>query len=428
MLVMFFAPWCGHCKSLKPKYTEAADQAAGKFVLAKVDCTLETAKELCSSHGVRGYPTLKFFKNGVAQDYTGPRETAGILQWLEKKTGPATVELKDTAAVDAFIEANKAGHAVVGYFSDANSAAYKLFLAAANDPDVEEIKWGHVFGASGRKDGEVELFVHGAGVVHPGADLSDLAKWVFAAHFPLVDEVGGHNFAKYAKLGKPLHLVFIEPTDPRREELIGHLRTVAAEHSDESFSWINAQQYKAQIKGMGASGNVVPCIIRLSSFGAGNKPVVFEQELTLESLKDWAAGVKSGKYKYQAKSEPIPADNSGPVKVVVGNNFAEIVDNPAADVLLEYYAPWCGHCKSLAPKYDELGANFAKVSGVTIAKVDATANDVDSRYEVKGFPTILFYKANDKQNPIAYEGAREVAAMTEFIKKHTTTSWNHDEL
>lgn len=64
----------GHCKTLKPKFTEAAGKVAGKYVLAKIDCTLETAKELCQEFGVRGYPTVKFFKKGVPQDYTGPRE------------------------------------------------------------------------------------------------------------------------------------------------------------------------------------------------------------------------------------------------------------------------------------------------------------------------------------------------------------------
>jgi hypothetical protein len=73
----------------------------------------------------------------------------------------------------------------------------------------------------------------------------------------------------------------------------------------------------------------------------------------------------------------------------------------------------------LAPKYEELGQAFAKVSGVTIAKIDGepclvsrvvccllttflwsgTANDVDSHAEIKGFPTLLFYKSNDKKNP-----------------------------
>lgn len=44
-----------------------------------------------------------------------------------------------------------------------------------------------------------------------------------------------------------------------------------------------------------------------------------------------------------------------PSQVVVGKNFDEIVNAEGKDVLLEFYAPWCGHCKSLAPKYEELG-------------------------------------------------------------------------
>lgn len=44
-----------------------------------------------------------------------------------------------------------------------------------------------------------------------------------------------------------------------------------------------------------------------------------------------------------------------PLQVVVGKNFDEIVNDDSKDVLLEFYAPWCGHCKALAPKYDELG-------------------------------------------------------------------------
>jgi flagellar motor component MotA len=61
-------------------------------------------------------------------------------------------------------------------------------------------------------------------------------------------QVGGHNFAKYAKLGKPLHLVFVEPTDSGKDELVRNLETIAAKHRDESFSWIDAAKYKAQIK------------------------------------------------------------------------------------------------------------------------------------------------------------------------------------
>lgn len=43
------------------------------------------------------------------------------------------------------------------------------------------------------------------------------------------------------------------------------------------------------------------------------------------------------------------------LQVVVAENFDSIVNDDSKDVLIEFYAPWCGHCKSLEPKFNELG-------------------------------------------------------------------------
>ena len=101
--------------------------------------------------------------------------------------------------------------------------------------------------------------------------------------------------------------------------------------------------------------------------------------------------------------------------VVVAKNYQDVVMDNDKDVLLEFYAPWCGHCKSLAPKYDELASMYKNFADkIVIAKVDATANDVPD--EIQGFPTIKLFKAGEKEDPVDYSGSRTVEDLANFIR------------
>ncbi|VDK85333.1 unnamed protein product, partial [Cylicostephanus goldi] len=74
-----------------------------------------------------------------------------------------------------------------------------------------------------------------------------------------------------------------------------------------------------------------------------------------------------------------------------------IVNDESKDVLIEFYAPWCGHCKAFEPKYKELAAKLKKTEpNLVIAKMDAIANDAPSPYSVEGFPTIYFAPSSKK--------------------------------
>jgi len=146
----------------------------------------------------------------------------------------------------------------------------------------------------------------------------------------------------------------------------------------------------------------------------------FEKTLKTEAVRAWVADYFAGKLEQWVKSEEVPASNDGPVKVLVGKNFADVVEADK-DVLIEFYAPWCGHCKSLEPKYKKLGQKFKGVDGVVIAKMDATANDYPPEYHVTGFPTIYFKPAG-AASPMKYDGAREVDDMAKFIKKNAKNS------
>jgi protein disulfide-isomerase A1 len=150
-----------------------------------------------------------------------------------------------------------------------------------------------------------------------------------------------------------------------------------------------------------------------------NKKYTMSGEITAENIEAFAQGVADGTAHVEYKSAAIPEDDlDGEVKIVVGKSFDAIVKDPTKDVLLEVYAPWCGHCKSLEPIYKKLAKRFKSVDSIVIAKMDGTENEHPD-VEAKGFPTIIFFPAGEDKTPVAFEGGdRTLKGFTKFLKKH----------
>ncbi|KZO90686.1 disulfide isomerase [Calocera viscosa TUFC12733] len=97
-------------------------------------------------------------------------------------------------------------------------------------------------------------------------------------------------------------------------------------------------------------------------------------------------------------------------------NFDDNVGG-SAGALVEFFAPWCGHCKNLAPTYEQLADAFAHSKNVIIAKIDAdgAGKDAGQRFGVTGFPTLKWFPAGSLE-PEPYEGQRDLDALISFVE------------
>merc|ERR1712159_521206 len=392
VLAEFYAPWCGHCKNLEPEYEKAAAtlKTNPDVKLVKVDATQE--KALAEKYAVQGFPTLKFFVSGKA---------------------PLDAFAKDHEAV------------LLGLFQDGDAEFAEFEKAAAGlsipvgvtaDPDLAQQYTPSKVVMVQKFDDKLAKY---SGAMSSG----EIAEWATANSMPLViqftQETQDKIFGEDAPKRHILALHSEGYTD--KANLDRELAAVAKEYRGKFLviSVEKVQDNEGVFNFFGVSDVSKPTIISIDQSKSGMKKFFYDGEQEHHAIKAWLADVLAGKLDPVLKSEEPPADNNGPVKVVVGKTFKQEVVESGKDVMMEFYAPWCGHCKALEPEYNALGEAFKGVDSVVIAKMDATANEIEEP-EVQGFPTLYFYKAGAKE-PVKYHLGRTAKEMEKYIRSNAAS-------
>jgi len=338
----FYAPWCGHCKKLAPAWTELAEEINGDAewgaTIASVDCTQH--KEVCSENGVTGYPTLKFFNGGEATKYQGARTLEALRTWLDGQL-PGD---DDAAAGDAEPAAPAKGEVV-----NLNAKNFKSSIAPP-----EQVSF-------------VKFFAPWCGHCKKMAP-----TWV-----DLAKDLGSDDS------------VMIAEVDCTVES------SVCSENGVKGYPTLKAFKGGKEIEKYAGGRDINSFKAAIKKYQGGSA----EPAKPAEPAKQAAAG----------------GDAEGDVVELTADNFASTVASGAW--FIKFYAPWCGHCKNLAPTWETLGKDSkAGKIAAKIAKVDCTQhNPICKENEVKGFPTLLFFQ--DGKNLGKHQGGRDLDSLKKSITK-----------
>lgn len=417
LLVEFYAPWCGHCKKLAPEYSKAAAILKAReppIRIAKVDATENT--DLAGKYGVKGYPSLKYFVEKNPTDYTGGRTESEIVSWVVKKAGPS-YSLVNSAELKELIDKSPVvlvlfAESATPEFEKASKSIDKVECVVSNDPSALE--------AFQAKSDQLVLFKNfdDRKAVYEGkVNVSAIVSWVTESKRPSVMPFNDETIEHIFRNSNPALFIFRNEAEGQSyTQLLNDLSPKVKGTISLSYADLNQESNKRLAEYLGLKASAQPLAFLVDTRNPLKK-YKYEGDLQVEALAEFVEKWKSGTLKLTLKSEEIPASPyDGSVRVLVGKNFNEVVKDSSKDVFVEFYAPWCGHCKSLAPEYERVAETFQGDDTIVLAKMDATANEVEGLV-ISGFPTLKFYPANDKVG-YDYKGDRNEQGITEFIKQN----------
>ncbi|PXF40945.1 Protein disulfide-isomerase [Gracilariopsis chorda] len=437
VFIKFFAPWCGHCKSMAEDFKNVATEMKGKAVLADVDATTE--EELAKKYNIEGFPTLKLFSDGVElTDYNGARDKDSMIKFIERATLPPFHSPADADAYKKIVTDNSEKHLLVSAglegqalsmfkkatfgVRDVMPDAFEFIVADdASAVDIESFSKGDVYMLRLESDGSRRT------IKYDEAAAESIEKFVKTAALPVFQEFTQENAELYTDLSMPLVVGFYKNCEDKQCKV---LETVARKKPDNGkavFAWVDSMELVSFQDYVGLKDAEVPiCAYSFEHDARYLLPADFN--FSEETLEAWVDDLIAGKIKPAIKSEAVPEENDGPVYVVVGDSWSDIVEDKTKDVMVAQVAEWCGHCAKLKPVYKKVATELQKagIEHVKLAMMEATENDAPDEFKARGFPTIHFFKAGEEQTGIEFDGDRSSKGIIEWIKEHTSKKFEFD--
>ncbi|XP_047316959.1 protein disulfide isomerase-like 1-6 [Impatiens glandulifera] len=439
ILVLGYAPWCPRSAELMPRFAEAATalkDLGSSLLMAKIDIDRHTKS--ASSLEIKGVPTLLLFVNGTSQPYSGGFTSEEIVVWSMKKTGVPIQRIGSVSDANQFL--NKHSIFVVGFFDKFQGSEYEEFVkAAAAENEIQFIETSNLDVANilfpdvkidnlfiGLVKNEAEKFTSFNGIV----TVDGILQFVNYNKFPLVTILTELNSAKvYSSLIKLQLYVFANEDDFK--SLVEPLREIARKfRSKIMFIYIDINEdnlAKPFLTMLGIEGSDETVVAAFNN--EISSKYLLEADPTPSEIEEFCARLAKGTQPHYYKSQPIPSNEGETenIHVIVGKTFTELVLSSPNNIVLEVHTPWCMNGDVVKKNVEKLAKHFKGLDTLIFARIDASVNE-HPKLEVEDYPTILFYPATDKSNPIKLSTKSSLKELAVVINKNLKNQQKNDEL
>uniref|UniRef100_A0A8C5U4R5 Protein disulfide isomerase like, testis expressed n=1 Tax=Malurus cyaneus samueli TaxID=2593467 RepID=A0A8C5U4R5_9PASS len=316
-------------------------------------------------------------------------------------TGPSTVLINSTAQAEAIIKADDL--AVIGFFRVIFWKAQKVPEMAFGMTASED-----VCATYGIQRNSLLVFEKVGGLKSGCLRCDDVESFVSQTSVKIFD-VPVEN-----------HVLLFTPTNSEAfSEIYGNYKSAAAEFRGKMlFVLVDTDEVRnGRIFEYFRIRDIDVPAVRILNLPSDARYKMPADEVTLENLRAFCHSYLDGKAKQHLPSEEIPEDwDKMPVKVLVGKNFHSIVFNKTMTVFVMFYAPWSHECRKLLQIWDKLAEQYQSHQDIMIAKIDVTANDLQS-VGVERYPFFTLFPAG----PVAYTGEYTLEAFSEFLEEQIKT-------
>jgi protein disulfide-isomerase A1 len=426
--ILMFAPWCPHCKALYPEMANALKDPLMKkmgVVFGRVDIEYNTKVQ--SDYNVYGMPTVIYFENGSKKEvYGGGRTADTIVEWFYKRLISKTHNLESLEEIKEY-EKPKSERFIYFGKDPKRIKQYEEFIETRDDITFGLVKNEKLIKDYGKEPETLVLFKNFD--EPPFVDIKDITKenidYVLKLNkFPLIFDDCGYLLSLMQVYRFPsLFLLLNENDKEKTPKLEKSFKKLAEEHRSKlMFCKIDISSDLGQriikitnITKISAEKNE-PGILIMDFVKGFNKwrSEDFYPEFTVENMEKIVKDYMDGKIKPPIKSEEIPEKQEKAVYKLVNKSFQKEVLDSNINVFVKFYSPNCPHCIKLEPTFIELAEKVKYNKNLIVAEYNLLANDFDW-FRIRGYPTLIMFKAGDKQNHIIYNGNRTVEDMMNFV-------------